>query len=808
MGALSSTNDLRDRMGHSIIGQESRAAGGPKAAQPFGPARGAAGMKISKRYKAIAGLLLWSATICVFAAGASQKLSAAPAQAPGYSGSKPCVTCHVEAAEAWKGSDHDWAWRDPTAETVLGNFAGDAFTHKGVTSRFATRNGRFFIETDGPDGKSTEYEIKYTAGVKPLQQYLVETAPGRLQVLDVTWDTERRRWYHLYPEQQFNAGDGLHWTGPYKNWNARCAECHATGFKKNYDPRTNTYASRQAEIGVTCEACHGPGEAHVIWADDPNSFDEKAWRGVNGVGLAFAFDPDDAGNEIELCAGCHARREPIGDASPLPGAPFADSYRLALLREGLYYPDGQILDEVYVYGSFLQSEMYARSVRCTDCHEPHSGRLVFEGNAVCTQCHDPDGNPAFPTLRKALYDTPVHHFHEAGTSGAECTGCHMPERNYMVIDGRRDHSFRVPRPDLSVRLDTPNACILCHQDRTNAWAAQQVKSWYPNGRSGSPHYAEVLAAVPGDDPLAPVKLIKLAGDQTKPAIVRATALDRLRAYGGSNANAVTALLSDPSPLVRLGAAQLQERVPPPARAERLGPLLRDPRRTVRIAAARALVDVPIQYVPQESVLALRSAIAEYQASLEATADFPETQMNLADLAFRTGNPGAAIAALRTALRMDPHLVGGWINLGMLQHAAGRSTEAETTFRAGLAKLPQAGALYNALGLLYAERRDYGNAVKNLERAAELTPDDARVRYNLSLALERSGRSEAAEAAMRAALSLDPEDPDILYALAFHLLNRKRLEEARTLADRLLERHPDRPEARQLIDEIARTQRQQ
>jgi tetratricopeptide (TPR) repeat protein len=761
-------------------------------------------MKFSNCHKTIAVLLLLLAAMSALASTAAQKLHAA-ARAPAFSGSKTCAGCHREATEAWKASHHAWAWRDPTAESVLGNFADTGFTHQGITSRFSTRQGRYFIETDGPDGKLEAFEVKYTAGVEPLQQYLVETAPGRLQALDIAWDTERRRWYHLYPDQQLEADNGLHWTGPYKNWNARCAECHATGFEKNYDPRTMTYASRQAEKGVTCEACHGPGEAHVSWAQSPGSFDHGAWRAVNGLGLAFAFDPDDAGKEVELCAACHARRGPLGDASPLPGTAFADSYRLAVLRDGLYHPDGQILDEVYVYGSFLQSKMHAGGVRCTNCHEPHSGNLIAAANAVCAQCHSPSGNPSFPTLRKASYDAPAHHFHEAGTAGAQCAGCHMPERNYMVVDGRRDHSFRVPRPDLSVKLGTPNACTLCHRDKSDSWAARQVETWYPDGRGGSPHYAEALSAVRAGDPLATVRLLKLAVDHTRPAIVRATALDLLRSHDPSSANAVTDLLSDPGPLVRGAAAGLQERAPPRARVARLQPLLSDPRRTVRIEAARALVDVPSQFVPRESLLALRSATAEYQASLLATADFPETQMNIAGLASRTGNPDAAQAALRAALRLDPYLVEGWINLGVLQQAAGRTREAETSLRSGLAKLPQSGALYNTLGLLYAERGNYGDAAKSLQRAAELMPDDVRVRYNLSLSLERSGQGDAAEAAMRAALDLDPDDPDILYGLAFQLLNRKRLDEARSLADRLLQQDPNRPEARQLLEEITRQQ---
>ncbi len=271
---------------------------------------------------------------------------------PAYSGSMTCVSCHENAALAWKGSHHDWAWRTPTSESVLGDFSDSSFTHAGIASRFTARDDHFFVETEGPDGDQSEFEIKGTVGVSPLQQYLVETEPGRLQNLDTVWDTERNRWFHLYPDQTLAADDGLHWSGPYKSWNARCAECHATAFQKNYEPLSSSYTSTQAEKGVTCEACHGPGEAHLSWANDRASFAEAGWYGINGIGLSVTFDPRNTEKEIQLCAGCHSRREPIGADSPAPGTPFANSYRLALLRNGLYHPDGQIQDEVYVYGSF------------------------------------------------------------------------------------------------------------------------------------------------------------------------------------------------------------------------------------------------------------------------------------------------------------------------------------------------------------------------------------------------------------------------------------------------------------------------
>ena len=366
--------------------------------------------------------------------------------APDYVGSESCIDCHADIAEAWSGSHHALAWTDAEEANILADFDGTRFELGDMTAAFRLSDGTYAVTVTETDGTSTDYKIHSVVGVAPLQQYLLETEPGRLQSFDVVWDVEQGAWFHLYPDQDLPPDDGLHWTGPYKNWNARCAECHATGYKRNFGIQSQRYRSTQAEIGVGCEACHGPGAAHLAWAGDPDLPVEE--DGLDPYGFSMSFDAAERDAYVGQCAGCHSRREPMADGNPLPGTPYHDAYTLSLLRPGLYEPDGQIRDEVYVYGSFLQSKMYAEGVGCANCHDPHSAELVAEGNALCTQCHSPAGNPDFPTLRKAAYDTPDHHFHEAESQGAQCISCHMAERVYMGVDGRRDHSFRVPRPDI------------------------------------------------------------------------------------------------------------------------------------------------------------------------------------------------------------------------------------------------------------------------------------------------------------------------------------------------------------------------
>ena len=578
---------------------------------------------------------------------------------PAYVGSQACADCHSDATESWTGSDHALAWTAPTAENIVADFDGTEFTHDGMLAQFRIDGGRHFVTVTENDGATTDYPVHSVAGIEPLQQYLLETEPGRLQSFDVVWDTEQKTWFHLYPDQVLPPDDGLHWTGPYKNWNARCAECHATGFEKNYDPESGTYSSTQAEMGVGCESCHGPAAVHLAWTKDQ---DISGWDGqVDAVGLTMAFDG--AESTIQQCAGCHSRREAQGQGNPLPGTPYHDAYNLAQLRPGLYHADGQILDEVYVYGSFLQSKMYARGVGCTNCHNAHSTDLKAEGNAVCTQCHSQAGNAEFSTLKPAIYDSPEHHFHTEGSEGAQCKSCHMVEQVYMGVDGRRDHSFRIPRPDLAGETGSPDACTTCHQDQSADWAASQIADWYPASQNRGPHYGQTLAKGRANPVAAAGALSDLAADADQPGIVRATALWLLEQSGDpAVAERFVPLLSDPDPVIRTAAIGLQRLAPDQDRVLRLVDLLADPIQTVRIIAARQLVDAPIARLPQRMAANLRIATSEWRQSLANRFDFPETHLQLGGIALAMRNPPAAITAFREVVSLDPQRIDAWVML--------------------------------------------------------------------------------------------------------------------------------------------------
>ncbi len=616
---------------------------------------------------------------------------------PAYVGSAVCSDCHADATAAWAPSDHAKAWTLPDESTVLGDFSDVTFTHHGVTSRFFRDGAKFMIETEDGSGQRRAFEVIGIAGIDPLQQYLLSPEAGRTQTFDIAWDVVAKRWYPVFPDQLAPAGDGLHWTGPYKSWEARCAECHATGYTRNYDATTRTYSPKLAEIGVGCEACHGPGAAHVAWAKSP---DLPLANGLAPFGLTADLTLE--ATELGTCMTCHSRREALQDGNPVPGTPYHDSYTLSLLRPGLYHPDGQILDEVFEGGSFLQSKMHAKGVRCSDCHEPHSSALKAEGNAVCAQCHSPAGNPRFPSLPLQVFDGPEHHFHPEGSEGAQCVSCHMIERTYMGIDTRRDHSFRIPRPDLAAS-GAPDACTDCHTDKGAAWAAAELEARFPDSPHRGPHFAPVFSAA-ATDPAGQADALLEIAEWDGPGIVRASALEMLGAAARADqAPRILPLLSDPDPLVRAAATGALGPLPSDQRLTALFPLLSDPLRAVRVATARALLDAQAAPGTPEA-RAISDAMAEWQGSMMLRADFPETHLQLAGVGLTLRNWQMATQAFAEAVSLDPQLVQGWIMQARIAAALEDRQGAARAVSQGLAANPgdeNLTALAQEMGLAVA-----------------------------------------------------------------------------------------------------------
>jgi len=723
--------------------------------------------------------------------------------APGYVGSTRCAACHQTEHASWQGSHHDLAMQEANAATVLGDFDAEPFEHGGVTTTFRRDGERHFVETDGPDGALREFEVRYAFGVEPLQQYLVDIGGGRLQALQVAWDSRPeadggQRWFHLYPDAHAPAGDPMHWTGPAMNWNFMCASCHSTDLRRGYDLESDTYRTTWSEIDVGCESCHGPGSHHAAQAEAqqfdarlglPVKFDGLSpWILGPGEKIARRETPLEGHAEVETCAPCHARRAQVTE-EPWPGSPLLDHYQPSLLEDGLYHADGQILDEVYVYGSFTQSRMHAAGVSCSDCHDPHSLRLRAEGNALCARCHLP-----------TEYDTPAHHHHELGTEGASCVACHMPEKTYMVVDPRRDHSMRVPRPDLTVAIGTPNACQDCHADRGARWAADSVEEWLGGKppETQASRVARALHVARTGRPEALRTLAALAADPEASGIARATAVALL---DGADTAALERAAGDEDAVVRAAVARALMGVAEDQRTALGTRLILDPVRTVRAEAGRALARAP--GLSDEQTKARDSALEEWIAYQATNRDQPWAHVNLGLLHQENGDETAAERAYREALRIGPHSVQARVNLADILRARDRDDLGEALLRQGLDAVPDAAELRHTLGLLLVRRGKNDEALGALRQAARERPDNARFAYVHAVAAESiEGRPRAIEIALEA-LEANPWEPDLLLAVATWLREDGDTARALPFAERLVQVVP---EARPLLDEIRAARR--
>lgn len=733
------------------------------------------------------------------------KNAAAPVSAKieaDFVGSVACRDCHEPEYDKWLGSHHDLAMDFANEASVLGDFNDALFTLHGVTSRFYRKDGKFFVHTNGPGGEMGDFEITHTFGWFPLQQYLVPFPGGRLQTLPVAWDSRKGEWFRVPPEGPIEPDDWLYWTNAAQNWNGMCAQCHSTNLKKNYDPDTDTYNTTWSDIDVGCEACHGAGSRHVAWA----SMSEMARPAVANYELTQQTSGIDSRQLVELCAPCHSRRGVMGDDNHAK-ADLLNNYLPSLLTQDLYFADGQIEAEVYVYGSFIQSKMYRHDVRCSDCHDVHTIKLVKEGNDLCLQCH-----------RAAQYNTGEHHFHkfegeegepirsadgevlfEVG-SGAMCMQCHMPGRYYMGVDYRPDHSFRIPDPVLDAAIGSPDACLRCHVDEDSQWSQDKVHEWYGPGRRS--HYGSVIARARAGDPGAAPDLRRLAADTLYPVNVRATALLLLSAYPDEEtARVMEVALLDEEALIRRTAVENVFAPEPEQLAKLIAPVLHDPVKTVRIEAANRLAGNLSRYLDEERKAVFQQVLREYIAAMEYTADFAASRHNLALLDTALDRPEDAIRQYEEAIRIDDHFYPAKVNLAILYSQRGQNDKAERLLREVVTDEPELHEAAYSLGLLLVEMQNYDEGAAFLERAANGMPGRARIRYNLGLLYAQMQNGVAAEAQLRAALDLEPRNLDFQYGLADFYLKRGFFEKARPIVEDMAAMHPENPIGEQMLNFI-------
>lgn len=707
-----------------------------------------------------------------------------------FVGSATCKSCHEQIYAKWLDSDHDKAMDIANSQTVLGDFNNASYTdpHNGITSRFFQRNGEFLVETEGPEETLEEFTISYVFGHYPLQQYLIPFPGGRLQCLNIAWNSRENHWYRLPPYDVKNSQDWLHWTRGGQTWNGMCAECHSTRVEKNYNPEKDSYDTRWFEIDVGCEACHGPGSRHVQWGKQPVFSRAPIANG----GFTTPASTSNNKGQVTMCAPCHSRRFQLGDNNH-QNTRLMDLLVPQRLEGELYYPDGQILEEDYVWGSFVQSKMYQHGVRCSDCHDVHSLKTHQPDNRLCLQCH-----------KEKIYNTPSHHFHkmvvdDKPSEGASCVRCHMPAKMYMGADLRPDHSLRIPRPDLSEKHGTPNSCATsgCHPEKPVSWLVDAYRQWY--GKKQKPHYGEILAAGRAGNPDAEKDLIELAGDHLYPAIVRASALALLREYPSKKSHQIlTKSLDDEESLIRYTAIRSLEFYSSASRLQKLAPLLYDPIKAVRMEAAVMLSRLPEKDLRKDDRETFRKVLSEYREAMRYNSDFAPQRFNLANLALNRGNKSEAIRLFQEAISIDDQFFPAKVNLAMLLNGQGEKREAEKLLREVVTDTPENAEAAYSLGLLLAELKEYEESARFLGIAADGMVAHSRARYNYGLALLKIGKVAEAETQLKQVLEREPLNRDYFVALANIYLANQQPEKAVELARAMLSNYPDHPAAHELL----------
>lgn len=684
--------------------------------------------------------------------------------------SSECIECHQGHVKSFENSHHALAMQKATLKSVLGDFNNARFLYNGITSTFFKENSVFIVRTDGHDGRLRDYEIAYTFGVYPLQQYMVKFPNGSIQVLDIAWDSRTKqeggqRWFHLHPDDNVTAGDELHWTGPNLNWNFMCADCHSTNLKKNYDPKSRLFATTYDNISLTCASCHGEGSEHRKWAKNPKAYKGKyrfglhidlkknRWHIDSKSGRPILEGKIDR-TEVQMCAQCHARRAQL-DNEYSPGKAFEEHYLLSQLEEELYFSNGLIKDEVYEYGSFKQSKMYEAGVTCSDCHDVHSLDREVLNDSVCSKCH-----------QESQYASKKHHHHDPQREGGSCISCHMPARIYMGVDSRNDHSFSIPRPDLSVNNENPNACNLCHVNKDAKWATKKMKQWYGDIPIGKQNFAHVFEALHVNSQAAPQFLYDLLLDD-QPTLAKATAIGYLGQYPSRQTYVTTLqMLKHVDSDIRLSALRSLEAFSFELRVNKTVMMLDDTSKAVRMEAARQLSVFSQEGFETAEREKIDKGIKEYEASLLYNSDRASSQTALGTLYANLGNDKNAKSAFEEALSLDPSYLPAIVNYVYFLQVRKDEQTAYNVLQQALDTLGENAQIYFTLGLWYQRNGEPNKALNNLKKAASMEKENVRIQYAYALAVAQNNVKAAIDI-LESSLALHTGDIQTIYALAYY-----------------------------------------
>lgn len=688
-----------------------------------------------------------------------------------FVGNQTCVACHSKEFKDWEHSHHAKAMMEVNDSSVLGDFNNAKLIRNGLTHKMFKRDDAFYVLTDGPNGTMAEFQVKYTFGYHPIQQYLVEFEQGRLQVLSLTWDVAKKEWYYMsdevYKNLSINHGNWLHWTNQAYNWNSMCAECHTTNLKKNYDPSTDSYKTTWSQLSVNCEACHGPAEYHLKWSANKE-------MAIANYGFVKSMKKSDNKSQVETCARCHSRRSIYGDYD-YKWEQLHEQMAIGTIGSPNYHPDGQIKEEDFEVGSYMQSKMHEMGVKCSDCHNVHSGKVKFQDNRLCTQCHLPN-----------QYDSEKHHHHQKNQAGSSCVDCHMPGQYFMGRHFRRDHSLRIPRPDISQVTNAPNACNQCHKDKTVDWAVEKTNAWY--GSKSKDHYGFTFHKAGLGDLSAVEELKILISDSKKPLIVRQTAMDVLRTnYPEQSQPILNQFLN--SKITELRYQSLTNSRVDATNALQILNLLKDPIKGIRSTAA-------IKIAENKSFLTATfqsdydKSLKEYVAIITYNSDFPDAKLNLGNYYLLQNDAKNAESYYLKTINQDKELTQAYYNLAYLYSENNKKSDAIAVLESYLQENPKDTRANYDIGLLIAEYGDYQKAIVYLEKAKNyITPND-RVILNLAKIYAFLENKNKAENYFALLVQRYPDNQEYYVELFQFYIQNKNTDKAKQTAVKLLQKFPD------------------
>lgn len=443
-------------------------------------------------------------------------------------GAETCARCHPEAHASWRRTFHRTMTQEARGEALAAPFAGERLDYLGFRATMDRGDrGEPRIRVDGEPGEPplVDAEVVMTVGSHRYQQYLARIdrggGEGEVWRLPLAWHIGEARWIHLnaaFLEPEGSEGDAGDYLRHLSRWNDNCIFCH------NTEPRPGLgddgrFRSAVGELGIACEACHGPGEAHLARHRDPlrrllAAVDVDLRRLDGSITDPLRLDSERAS---EVCGRCHGNRIARDLAAVLargdgflPGEALATVsrpiFRDSVLGDPLstpfaerFWPDGTPRLSAYEYQGLLLSPCVRGGLGCNDCHTMHGGdpsmqvREDRQGSAACRGCHDEAAIPAS---------------HGGHGEALTCLECHMPRTTYGLVEGMISHRITSPDPGALVgRGDQPDACTLCHVDRSRAWAAEAMARVGLRGAPPGPPAEEeawasrVLLDLHGGDPV-------------------------------------------------------------------------------------------------------------------------------------------------------------------------------------------------------------------------------------------------------------------------------------------------------------------